>query len=815
MRASEYEGWKTGSTRFLWLHGIPGAGKTVLLSHIAKNVKEHCRSFGSDDITCSYYYCYFGRAQDEAPHLLRWVVNQLCRQCKYVPNELRECFLVKEQPSIQILTTALSAVLRNFRKVYLIIDALDESLDKGNLLRLLVQFAGDGFEKIKLLATSRKEVDIEKALGNISTIVSLSIPQVDEDILVYIQNQLRNHRNLRAWPESLWVEIEEALVKGAQGMYVVRELLAFQCSSLLICHRFRWAACQIDILGRLHSTEEIYKALSDLPETLDETYERILMKIPVKKRGIAHKALQLLAFHHEIFSDLNKLAEAVIVDVEKLSFKTESRFLDRNALFEICTCLITHEFDDEVRLAHYSVKEYLVSERIQQSTAREFYISKAAADILVAKTALVYLLDTTYEGVPRAKDYFWHWEQQQQSEYDDLESVAFPLRSTALGWHYFIQELEDSVDKALIDGLIVRLLSAQGAHYNGWLERAEVDFSDDGGGYFPRWRARPGIESNLALAYACFFKAFGAAEVLLRRSPDLATSGERLELDLAVEDIHTYAELCPKGTLIEVAIVMRVEPFIRLLLDRGADANGVDLHGRTRLLSALDNVYDELGSTRQGDCFGSVRLLLCAGADPNPRGVAKTPLQVAAKNHNCHVAKLLLDAGAHVNAVADDEAVVVKIRQWYTQAQSEEDLYIQQEIDKDIRERGKGDSYLTPLRIVETRSNYETRGTRKYNDLEQESADVKQLLIERGGKSLSLFPVKDLPGYVEADIKSISRDRTDEAVLMENNSRDEVSPIDEIKSSDAKGTFHNIGTLEQPTQVLGKRSHDQELEQAE
>lgn len=46
--------------------------------------------------------------------------------------------------------------------------------------------------------------------------------------------------------------------------------------------RFRWAACQIDILGRLYNVCIIRKVLHALPKTLDETYERILMKIPQK-----------------------------------------------------------------------------------------------------------------------------------------------------------------------------------------------------------------------------------------------------------------------------------------------------------------------------------------------------------------------------------------------------------------------------------------------------------------------------------------------------------------------------------------------------
>lgn len=126
-RLPQYEDWKNGSTRFLWFHGIPGAGKTVLISYIIEDVKKYCDTIPTGDITYSYYYCYFGRNQDEVPHLLRWVINQLCRKIQYLPKEILDLYMINEQPSVPVLIQALSTVLRNFRRVYIIIDAFDES----------------------------------------------------------------------------------------------------------------------------------------------------------------------------------------------------------------------------------------------------------------------------------------------------------------------------------------------------------------------------------------------------------------------------------------------------------------------------------------------------------------------------------------------------------------------------------------------------------------------------------------------------------------------------------------------------------------
>lgn len=103
------------------------------------------------------------------------------------------------------------------------------------MLRLLNQLAGDSFEKIGLLAMSRKEIDIEISLEPITTQMSLSNPHVDEDIRVYIQNQLKSHHRLCTWPPSLLAEISEALVKGEQGMYVFGKMRpVFLIANILI-----------------------------------------------------------------------------------------------------------------------------------------------------------------------------------------------------------------------------------------------------------------------------------------------------------------------------------------------------------------------------------------------------------------------------------------------------------------------------------------------------------------------------------------------------------------------------------------------------
>jgi hypothetical protein len=218
----DYENWLRGATSFLWLHGIPGSGKTVLASFIIENVKEFCKKAIQINTGWAYYYFYFSREQDEAPHFLRWTINQLCRQSNHIPTEAHDLYRAREEPIISSLLAALAAVLEDFERAYLVIDALDESSNRSRVLDILLHISNHArFKKLQICAVSRREIDIEKALEDISTKISLHNDLVDQDIRSYAQGLLQRHSRLSKWPENLKREIETAVVEGAKGMYVL------------------------------------------------------------------------------------------------------------------------------------------------------------------------------------------------------------------------------------------------------------------------------------------------------------------------------------------------------------------------------------------------------------------------------------------------------------------------------------------------------------------------------------------------------------------------------------------------------------------
>jgi ankyrin repeat protein len=101
------------------------------------------------------------------------------------------------------------------------------------------------------------------------------------------------------------------------------------------------------------------------------------------------------------------------------------------------------------------------------------------------------------------------------------------------------------------------------------------------------------------------------------------------------------------GSCLEYAIYHSPLPFIRTLLEIGADPNPVNHAGFPPLIAALSSNRSRPGSPARTDVSHIMRLLLSFGADPNQRGINDyTPLHMAVSERNLTAVEILLKAGA-------------------------------------------------------------------------------------------------------------------------------------------------------------------------
>jgi hypothetical protein len=128
-------------------------------------------------------------------------------------------------PDIETLKAKASCIMRRFGRVFIVLDALDE-FDQETRMELLswigyvTSASGDPVRGLSVLATSRREQDIESALTPIATCqIPIQSEKVDADVRLYVRNWLNSAEHSRKFPTNIKDEIETALVSGSCGMY--------------------------------------------------------------------------------------------------------------------------------------------------------------------------------------------------------------------------------------------------------------------------------------------------------------------------------------------------------------------------------------------------------------------------------------------------------------------------------------------------------------------------------------------------------------------------------------------------------------------
>lgn len=140
-----------------------------------------------------------------------------------------------------------------------------------------------------------------------------------------------------------------------------------------------------------------------MPKALDSYYARILLDIYEDFAQEAQRALQWISFSPHPLKAA-ELAEAMIIHPEYDGCLDEDDRTDPASIFEILPAgLITavrgplwnpHRGQDQlfIQLAHFSVKEYLTSDRVLNSPACKFHFGETTARITIATSCMAYLL---------------------------------------------------------------------------------------------------------------------------------------------------------------------------------------------------------------------------------------------------------------------------------------------------------------------------------------------------------------------------------------------------------------------------------------
>ena len=406
--------------------------------------------------------------------------------------------------------------------------------------------------------------------------------------------------------------------------------------------------CQLETL-RHCLPPSVRRILAELPETLDETYGRILQEIPKSNQVYAHRLLQCLTVAVRPLR-VDELAEVLAVDFtasEGIPELNESlRWEDQEqAVLSACSSLIAvvDDEDDEddprvVQFSHFSVKEFLTSDRLATSkidASRYHHILLEPAHTIMAQACLSVLLrfdshadEATIENFPLA-----HYAADHFGKHADFEDVLSHIR--------------DGVDD---------LLDADKSHFAAWLWISQARFDEE---HPPRLNVTP-------LHHVAGRGFRSLVDYLISKRPeDVNFNGEHgTPLHAALDGMHSnVAQLLlghcvdvdvrdpRKQTPLHLAAYHGLLDITRMLIERNADINARDSDGKTPLYRTMDNTYP----TSEKRFLDVVEFLLEHGADADAKdNYDSTALHEASYDGGVKAVQLMLEHGANIH-VQDDK----------------------------------------------------------------------------------------------------------------------------------------------------------------
>jgi len=381
-----------------------------------------------------------------------------------------------------------------------------------------------------------------------------------------------------------------------------------------------------------------------LPQSLDETYERVLKEIGTANRNLAHRLLQCLVVAVRPLR-IEELAEVLALDFDDTNgstpeLKEDWRLEDRQcAVLSTCSSLVTLiDVEDSrvIQLSRFSVKEFLTSDRLAslKGDVSHFAINPEAAHATLAQACLAVLLQL--DG---------------SAENDEVEG-RFPLARYAA--RHWVEHAQFGMVSTRVEDGMRRLFDSTKPHLAAWIKLHNIDrgrfFFNDGDDKVPG--------SPLYYASLCGFRDL-ATHIIANHPEQVNARGGRNHSPLvaALDKRHfeVAALLYQHGGAVDVIGDYHLTPLYcasafglvdvaRWLLDHGADANWQEESHCTPINTAAWNGELEI-----------VRMLLAHGVHVNLTDEdGNTPLHSATKNSRVEIVRLLLQHGEDISVHAND-----------------------------------------------------------------------------------------------------------------------------------------------------------------
>ncbi|WQF90313.1 Putative NACHT nucleoside triphosphatase, P-loop containing nucleoside triphosphate hydrolase [Colletotrichum destructivum] len=366
------QNWRNtaGPPQCLWMRGIMGCGKTILVSRIVDELAQDPSDIG-------YAYLYF-QEEDECQASFSCIWTTLFMQLldnsdsTIIAAGVKKMFNRPPRGSTPFNPPDYFELFRDqaatFKSVYLIFDGIDSFCkvhdtetwtEMFNTLKRLP-------DNVKVLFTSRSEWFEPK----LSEAEKIDIEPRRDDVRAYVEHRIESDKTLQdllSIDQSQPTVVDQVIrMTLDSGMFLLAKLHMNELTS----------SKQINLDG-------IHSALKRLPKTAESVFEAAVQHI-IRKDGIEDRQTRLAG--HVLSWILHAKAEMTVDQIregfavrESKDHRYQSHMPTKNALLSVCAGLVIIDTDKKtLRLVHNSIKTHLQEHRLIQPNT----------DLIMAKTCI-------------------------------------------------------------------------------------------------------------------------------------------------------------------------------------------------------------------------------------------------------------------------------------------------------------------------------------------------------------------------------------------------------------------------------------------
>ncbi|RYP02989.1 hypothetical protein DL765_010638 [Monosporascus sp. GIB2] len=262
-----FQQWRDAMTsKILWLRGRPGAGKSVLASHVIN----HLRTLGLD--CCYYFFAEGDKSKTSINAFLRSIAWQMAAlhpeafsELSYLSNNWKDTPIDKVDHNPvwrRVFSTGLLKI-RLRRPQYWVIDALDECKNGSELIKFLRK--AQEMWPLCALVTSRAGVEtyITSSNPSMEVICETILEDNKSDIAAFLTANLQNLPGATTGAQQ---SMADRILHNSSGCFL-------------------WVNLVLKELRQVHTSAEISQVLDSNPSDMDTLYSRILDEMSHAKFG--------------------------------------------------------------------------------------------------------------------------------------------------------------------------------------------------------------------------------------------------------------------------------------------------------------------------------------------------------------------------------------------------------------------------------------------------------------------------------------------------------------------------------------------------